>query len=76
MLNIIACLLAVLLVSLTNVNSMAIRKRSDKSENNLEKPDQTEYPNPMEVNYDVYPVRIFSILLLKFLVKLKTKIVY
>lgn len=39
------------------VNTMSI-KRSDKSENNLEKVDETEYP--LKVNYDVYPVRIKS----------------
>lgn len=44
----------VLLIGLMNVNTMSI-KRSEKSANNLEKVDETEYP--MKVNYDVYPVR-------------------
>jgi hypothetical protein len=47
-------LVIVLLVGLVNVNAMSI-KRSEKSENNLEKVEDTEYP--MKVNYDVYPVR-------------------
>lgn len=49
-------LLAVFLIGFFNdVNSMAISKRSDKTENSLERPDQTEYPE--KVDYDVYPVR-------------------
>lgn len=50
-----AYFLLILLIGFIQVNSMTISKRSDESENNLEKPDQTEYP--MKVNYDVYPVR-------------------
>jgi hypothetical protein len=45
----------VLLMGLMNVNTMSI-KRSEKSENNLEKMDETEYP--LKVNYDVYPVSL------------------
>jgi hypothetical protein len=47
----------VLLVGLVNINARSI-KRSEKSENNLEKVEDTEYP--MKVNYDVYPVRKVS----------------
>lgn len=47
----------VLLIGLMNVNTMSI-KRSEKSANNLEKVDETEYP--MKVNYDVYPVRRYQ----------------
>lgn len=47
-------LVIVFLVGFINVNAMSI-KRSEKTENNLEKVDQTEYP--IKVNYDVYPVR-------------------
>jgi hypothetical protein len=47
--------LLLLLGLLTNVGSMSL-KRSEKSDNNLEKVDDTEYP--MKVNYDVYPVSL------------------
>lgn len=45
--------LIVLVMGFTNVNTMSI-KRSEKSANNLEKVEDTEYP--IKVNYDVYPV--------------------
>lgn len=48
-----ACFVIILLIGFINVNSMSI-KRSEKSANNLEKVDETEYP--IKVNYDVYPV--------------------
>lgn len=50
----------VLVMGLLNVSAMSI-KRSEKSENNLEKVDETEYP--MKVNYDVYPVRNHVVLI-------------
>lgn len=50
----VAFLVIVLLIGLMHVNTMSI-KRSEKSENNLEKVEDTEYP--LKVNYDVYPVR-------------------
>lgn len=50
-----ACFWIILLVGVTtSANAMSL-KRSEKSENNLEKVDNTEYP--IKVNYDVYPVR-------------------
>ena len=52
----LAFFVIVLLIGLMNVNTMSI-KRSEKSANNLEKVDETEYP--MKVNYDVYPVRYY-----------------
>lgn len=52
----IAFFVIVLLIGLMNANAMSI-KRSEKSENNLEKIDETQYP--LKVNYDVYPVRNF-----------------
>jgi hypothetical protein len=48
-----ACYVIILLLGLISVDAMSI-KRSEKSANNLEKVDETEYP--MKVNYDVYPV--------------------
>lgn len=52
----------VLMMGLLNVNTMSIKRSSEKSENNLEKVDETEYP--MKVNYDVYPVRDHRIVLI------------
>lgn len=49
-----ASIVIVLLIGLINANAMSL-KRSEKSENNLEKVDETQYP--LKVNYDVYPVR-------------------
>lgn len=49
-----AFVVIILLIGVMNANAMSI-KRSEKSENNLEKIDETEYP--LKVNYDVYPVR-------------------
>lgn len=46
-------LVILLLLGLISVDAMSI-KRSEKSANNLEKVDDTQYP--MKVNYDVYPV--------------------
>lgn len=48
-----AFVVIILLIGFVNVNAMSL-KRSEKSENNLEKVEDTEYP--MKVNYDVYPV--------------------
>lgn len=56
----VAFFVIVLLLGLMSVNTMSI-KRSAKSESNLEKVDETEYP--IKVNYDVYPVRNQSFLL-------------
>lgn len=50
----LAFFVIVLLIGVMDANAMSI-KRSEKSENNLEKVDETEYP--LKVNYDVYPVR-------------------
>jgi hypothetical protein len=47
------CYVIILLLGLISVDAMSI-KRSEKSANNMEKVDDTEYP--MKVNYDVYPV--------------------
>lgn len=49
----VAFFVIVLLAGFMNVSAMSI-KRSEKSENNLEKVEDTEYP--IKVNYDVYPV--------------------
>lgn len=57
----VAFFVIVLVMGLLNVSAMSI-KRSEKSENNLEKVDETEYP--MKVNYDVYPVRNQVVLIL------------
>lgn len=54
-----ASIVIVLLIGLINANAMSL-KRSEKSENNLEKVDETQYP--LKVNYDVYPVRKWAIL--------------
>jgi hypothetical protein len=48
-----ACFVIIVIVGFMNVSAMSI-KRSEKSANNLEKVDETEYP--IKVNYDVYPV--------------------
>lgn len=49
----VAFFVIVLLAGFMNVSAMSI-KRSEKSENNLEKVEDSEYP--IKVNYDVYPV--------------------
>lgn len=50
-----AFVVILLLLGLIDVDAMSI-KRSEKSTNNLEKVDNTEYP--IKVNYDVYPVSL------------------
>ena len=48
-----ACFVIIFIFGLMNADARSI-KRSEKTDNNLEKVEDTEYP--MKVNYDVYPV--------------------
>jgi hypothetical protein len=46
-------LTVLLLLGLSNVHAMSIKRSAERSEDNLEKVDESAY----KVNYDVYPVR-------------------
>lgn len=48
-----ACFVIIFIFGLISADARSI-KRSGKTDNNLEKVEDTEYP--MKVNYDVYPV--------------------